>query len=214
VKIGFIPMIPVLLWALSAAPMTLASTNASAEADSDVEGSPEQTVVRLERALIENMKSADQLGYRGRLEALLPVMERVLAVEAIARFLFKEAWGTLEEQQRAAFRELFVKLSASNYAHSFDDYNSQKFEPVSAKVQSPKRALVRRSMLTGKGERVQFDYLLTPSDGRWKIVVITTDGVSQLSIKRSQYSRLIEQSGFGAVLEQMRDVIDKRAGDE
>jgi len=186
---------------------------ASADTPAGPNGSPEETVERLEQVLIENMKAGERMSYQERLDTLLPVMDRVLAIDAMARFLFSDTWQSIDDSQRDAFRDLFLKLSASSYAHSFHDYSGQRFEAVSAQVQSPKRALVRRQLVTGKGKRVQFDYLLTPSGGHWKVVVVMTDGVSQLSIKRNQYRRLVEQSGFDAVLESIQEVIEKRAGD-
>ena len=211
-KIGVKPLISAFLWTYLAlaAPLAMA---ASTDEPPNVEGSPEETVQLLEQILIENMKAGEALSYQERFEALLPAMDRVFAVEAMARFLFSDTWQAINEGQRGAFRDLFLKLSASSYAHSFDNYSGQSFEVVSTKVQSPKRALVRRRLATGKGKQVQFDYLLTPADGHWKIVVVTTDGVSQLSIKRSQYRRLIEQSNFDAVLESIQAVIEKRATD-
>jgi len=213
VRIGFKPLMSALFWtflALATPPPLAAST----DEPTSVEGSPAETVRSLEQMLIENMKAGERMSYQDRFETLLPTMERVLAIEPMARFLFgKDTWQSTDEEQKSAFRELFLKLSASDYAHSFDQYNGQRFEPVSSKVQSPERALVRRELRTAKGERVQFDYLLTPTDGHWKIVVIMTDGVSQLSIKRSQYRRLLEQSGFQAVLDSIREIIDRRAGD-
>ena len=38
---------------------------------------------------------------------------------------------------------------------------------------------------------------------RWRLVNITVDGVSDLSLKRSQYSEVIEQHGFHELLERL-----------
>jgi len=211
-KIGLKPIIPVLFGALLALTVSWPAT-ASTDIPAGPEESPEETVKQLEEVLLENMRAGERMNYRERLDTLLPVMDRVLAIEAMARFLFSDTWQSIDDSQRDAFRDLFLELSASSYAHSFDQYNGQSFQAVSAQVQSPKRALVRRQLVTGKGRQVQFDYLLTPAGGHWKIVVVMTDGVSQLSIKRSQYRRLIDQSGFDAVLESMQEVIEKRAAD-
>jgi len=179
----------------------------------DNSASPEQIVERLEQTLIDNMRSAPELDYDARYQRLRPLIDEIMAVERMARFLFGRDWREFDADLRQAFSEAFLDLSAATYASQFSDYNGERFDAVEVQRQAEDRALVRRMLTTGSGRKVAFDYLMTPDDGQWRIVNIVTDGVSDLALKRSQYRRILEREDFAAVVEHVREQAARQAAD-
>ncbi|MCA1779968.1 MAG: ABC transporter substrate-binding protein [Xanthomonadaceae bacterium] len=177
------------------------------------EASPEAVVERLEEMLINNMKSSDTIGFQQRFERLRPLLEQIMAVERMGRYVFGRDWRDFDPDARRHFNKTFLDLSAATYAGQFDAHNGEAFEPIEVQRQSEDRAVVRRRLITGSGRKVAFDYLMTRDEGGWQIVTIITDGVSDLAIKRGQYRRVLESDGFEAVIEHISEAIDKQRGD-
>ena len=61
---------------------------------------------------------------------------------------------------------------------------------------------------------MRLDYRLRPVDGKWKIIDIYMDGtVSELALRRSQYSSLIRREGLEALITALEEKIDALAED-
>lgn len=161
---------------------------------------PEEVVATLESALIQAMKNAGNEDFAQRRESLRPVVERVLDVPRMSRFLFGGDWRGLSAEDRARFVAAFTELSVATYADRFDKYKGEHFDPISAATQGQGRAMVRSRFTKGSGGTVMFDYLLMRDGDRWGIVNILTDGVSDLALKRSQYAKLFADGGLDAVI--------------
>jgi len=183
---------------------------AAGRAESAEPAPPEAVVATLEQALIENMQAASDRDFQARFDDLRPLMADIMAVERMARYLFGRDWRGFEAGQREAFIETFLDLSAATYANQFDAYNGERFSAVEVQHPGEDRALVRRRLTTGSGRKVAFDYLMTRSEDRWRIVTIVTDGVSDLALKRSQYQRILDDQGFDAVVDHVREAVERQ----
>jgi len=187
-----------------------AGTALSAQAPADDTAPPEETVARLETALIENMKAGDSMTFEERFETLRPLLDEIMAVDRMGRYLFGRDWASFEDAQRAEFKQTFLDLSAATYASQFKEFGGESFDPVAVRQQSEDRAVVKRRLTTGSGRQIAFDYLMTRDDSQWQIVTIITDGVSDLAIKRTQYQRILGNEDFEAVIAHIRDSIESQ----
>lgn len=176
-------------------------------------GDPEEPIARLENTLIEHMKAGGSVGFDERFETLRRVTEEIMAVDLMGRFLFGRDWASFGEQQRERFKRAFLDLSATSYAGRFKEFSGERFDPVEVQKQGEDRAVVKRRLTTGKGDRITFDYLMTRTDSGWQIVTIIIDGVSDLAVKRSQYRRILKGEGFDAVIAHIRDSIESQRSD-
>ncbi len=172
------------------------------------DAAPEQVVVTLEQALL-NIMQAEQLDHAGRSQRLQPVIERVFNFPRMGRFLFGSRWNTFDPAQQSNFMNSFQALTIATYAARFNSFNDQQFVAVSAMQPGSNRAQVRHQLLTGKGEQIAFDYLLLQENDQWRIVNITTRGVSDLALKRTQYSKLYNQGGLEAVLDYLQQQVER-----
>ncbi|MGK7294959.1 MAG: ABC transporter substrate-binding protein [Candidatus Wenzhouxiangella sp. M2_3B_020] len=194
--------------------LSLMPFGAAAQAEGEAGASePRQVVARLETTLIDNMKAGESMTFDDRYEVLRPLVADIMAVERMGRYLFGRDWQSFEPAQRERFTEAFLDLSAATYAGQFKAYGGERFDPVDVQRQNEDRAVVQRRLTTGSGKKIAFDYLMTRSDDGWQIVTIITDGVSDLALKRSQYRRILDESGFDAVIEHIRDSIESQRSD-
>ncbi len=174
---------------------------------------PTEVVHALESALIESMKVGKSLSLVERRDRLTPVVERALDLPRMARFIFGGAWRDMSEDERQGFLTVFSELSATTYANRFDKHKGERFDPVSEAGQGRDRMLVRSRFTKSNRETVSFDYLLMNSEGRWAIVNIMVDGISDLALKRSQYGGLYGKGGMEAVVENIRNQIERMHGE-
>lgn len=160
-------------------------------------------VANLESALIRSMEEGASKNFEQRRRDLAPVIDASMDYERMGRFIFGSPWLNFLDSDRKAFIQAFRKLSSTNYAARFDNYNGESFVLKTSDAQGDKRARVRSHFIKKNGEPVVFDYLLLGHDGEWRIVNIIVEGVSDLALKRTQYSGIYKKSGMSGVIEAM-----------
>jgi len=192
---------------LSSLVVGTASTGAP-EAGAAVSSPPDVTVNGLHEALLGVMKEADELGYQGRFNRLYPLLPQLFDLPFMAQKSIGRYWKTTSEAERAQLLETFTRFTTANYAGNFDEYTGQIFETLGTEESTHGTMLVRSQLTTPGGEKIQLNYRLRPVDGHWKIIDIYLNGtVSELALRRSEYSSLIEREGFNALIAALDDKI-------
>jgi len=166
---------------------------------------PLQTVDTLHQALLEGMKNAQKLGFQGRYQHLEPVVRGNFDFPRIASIVVGRDWLTLDKPHQQEFLRVFSRLSIDTYADRFDAYAGEQFQYASTRDVKHGRKLVRTKLVKSNGEAVQLDYLLQQKDGKWLILNVVADGVSDLSLKRAEYTHIIKDKGFDTLLDKLRE---------
>ena len=164
-------------------------------------------VEKLHANLLDAMKNATEWGFAGRLERLSPVVAESFDFDTIARIVTGKHWKSIDAEQRQRFIEIFVDLSASTYAANFDGYSGEKFATLETEERGDKQ-LVKTVIEKSDGEQITLDYLLRQVDETWRIVNVVADGVSDLSLKRAEYTAVIKNEGFDSLMAKLSDKID------
>ena len=166
-------------------------------------------VEKLHTALLAVMKDGDKIGYQGRTDRLAPVIRSNFDMPFISRTVLGKYWGTFNNAQRSRFIEAFTRLSIATYAANFDSYSGERFKLVSEKEVSGGRILIQSQIIKSDGGQVQLDYLLHRADAQWRIINIIAEGVSDLALKRADYSAFLKSKGFEALLEKLNEKINE-----
>jgi phospholipid transport system substrate-binding protein len=58
---------------------------------------------------------------------------------------------------------------------------------------------------------VKFDYQMKKKDEGWQIINIIADGVSDLALKRSEYTSILSRDGFDVLIAKITEKIDNYA---
>ncbi len=165
--------------------------------------SPSEVVARLQEALLEVMKKGAQLDYTGRYEKLAPIIKETHDLPAIARVGVGQYWDRLGAAQRG-FIDTFTQLSIAAYASQFDSFSGQQFKWLGEDRLDEDTALVRTLLIQPDDEDIRLDYMLRHRDDRWHIVNVSYDGISDLALKRSEYTSVIRRDGVAALLAKMQ----------
>jgi phospholipid transport system substrate-binding protein len=159
---------------------------------------PQATVEMLHAALLEAMQKGPALGFDGRAALLAPVLGEVFDFETIARVVTGRHWATLAADKRREFIDVFARLSTATYAENFKAHAGEKFETRGS--ESRKNAeLVRTVLVKTDGKEISLNYLLA-EDGVWRIVNVIAEGVSDLSLKRAEYTAVIGSDGIDGLI--------------
>lgn len=164
------------------------------------------TVEKLHQTLLEVMKNGKTLGYGGRYRQLEPVLKESFDFETIARVAAGRYWAALTDDKRAQYLGVFEKLSISTYADNFSSFGGERFE---TKAVEDKRGtpLVKTALVKSDGNEVTLNYLVGNKRGSWQIVNVIADGVSDLSLKRVEYTAVIGRDGIDSLIAKLNDKI-------
>jgi phospholipid transport system substrate-binding protein len=166
-----------------------------------------QPVEKLNAALIEVMRDAKRLGYPGRYKKLEPVVKEVFQFETIAQTALGRHWSKLEPSEQQAFMAKLTDLSIATYASQFNAYDGQTFRYDDTEDTKPDRAIVRYTMVVPTGQPVKFDYIVNRDGTKWQIANIVVDGISDLALKKAQYTSIMEREGFDSLLAKLSQKI-------
>ncbi len=166
-------------------------------------------VEELHDSLLRSMRAGEQWSFETRRAELDPVLRRSFDFAFMAEKSVGRHWATLSEEQRGSLTETMARLASANYASRFRSYDGEGFEISGSESASHNTMLVRSRITRTDGDAVELDYRLrSDADGRVLIVDVFFNGtVSELALRRSEYSAVIRREGFNALLEALRDKI-------
>ena len=166
--------------------------------------SAKRVVVALQDTLIEVMQQGQEVGYSGRLKLLAPVIEQTHDLAAIIRSVLSAHWAKLDSDHQQAIIQVFRANSIATYADRFNRYDGEQFKTIE-QVQLPRgRVLVRSQLIRSDGGPVNFDYVMHETDGSWRIINIIVDGVSDLALKRAEYSAVLQKDGIATLIDMLK----------
>lgn len=190
-----------------------------AEPAEDENGRAARVVDQLHSALLDVMQNADSLGYEGRHEKLAPVLSEVFDIPYMAQKSVGRHWKRADATKREKLVATFTRFTIANYAGRFDGYSGQNFETFQEEPSLRETVLVHSRLIESGSEPVQLNYRLREANGSWKIIDVYLNGtVSEVALRRSEYSSLIQREGFDALLtaldEKIADLAASRLADQ
>ncbi len=168
-----------------------------------------EVIEKLHAALLGVMQEAVTLGYEGRYDRLSPVIRELFDLPFMAEKSVGRFWKSAGEANQHALVETFSRFTVANFAGRFDGFSGQSFHTVGSEPSTYGTVLVRTRLDDPGEESVALDYRLRSVDGSWRVVDIYLNGtVSELALRRSEYSALIQREGFAALLAKLDERIN------
>ena len=183
-----------------------ATANAFAQTESGA--TAKQVIEKFHSELIAVMKNGKQLGYAGRYDKLYEPVSNSHDLPKIARIVVGKEWEKLSEAQQQKLADIFIRLSVASYAHNFKDYSGESFVFDSEEETTRGNVVVHSHLIIPDDKPVKFDYLLKEKGDSWRIINIIANGVSDLALKRSEYTTILQREGFDALIAKINEKID------
>lgn len=159
-------------------------------------------VEKLHESLLTAMRGGAQLGLKGREELLAPVIESSFDFGSICRIVTGRYWKSASDEQKSRFTSAFKTLSVATYASNFSSFSGEKFQTEGSEADH-EALIVRTTLRPAKGEPVTLNYLLRQGHDGWRIMNVVAQGVSDLSLKRADYTAVIKSEGFDSLINRL-----------
>jgi phospholipid transport system substrate-binding protein len=166
------------------------------------------SVERLYDALWEVIPQGKELAYEERYARLDPVIQEVYDLPFMSAKTLGRYWKGLSEQDRQRWVTAFTRMTVSTYADRFDKYAGQRFEILTVEPSSHRTMMVRTQILPANEDPVELDYRLRDADGSWRVIDLFMNGtVSELALRRSEYSSVFKRDGFESLLSSLEEKV-------
>jgi len=176
-------------------------------ANTEQEKAMQAPVDELHNALISIMKSAEVHSFEERYATLEKVVTENFNTPLISRVILSRYWKSLDEKTQADFINLFNRLTIATYVDRFNSYENETFKHIAIEPMKKGRHLVKTVLLKTNGDSVSFNYIVQSNNEKWKIISVIANGVNDLSLKRGEYSSVIKDQGFDALIENIKKKI-------
>ncbi|WP_347987377.1 ABC transporter substrate-binding protein [Methylomonas sp. AM2-LC] len=173
--------------------------------------SARQVVDDFQNELLSVMKQGKELGFKGRYDKLDVAVRKSHDLPKIARIVVGKQWEELSAEQQITLEKVFSQLSISAYAHNFKEYTGESFTFVSEEETGRGGVVIHTNLHIPNEKDVKFDYMMKKKDDGWRIINIIADGVSDLALKRSEYTSVLSKDGFDVLIAKITEKINNYA---
>jgi len=102
-------------------------------------------------------------------------------------------------------------LSIATYAAQFKEFGGESFQFDSSQDVKNGKLLLRYNLVAPNEKPIKFEYFVGQFNGQWHIINIVVDGISDLALKKAQYTSVIDREGFDALLNKLTQKINDYA---
>lgn len=170
-----------------------------------------KTVLSFQSGLLDVMKQGVNLSFKGRYDKLEPIVMGSHDIAKITRIVVGKEWKTFSVDQKSSLTNVFTRLSISAYAHNFKDFSGESFSFISEKETARGGKIINTVLVLPDDKDVKFDYMLKKKGDSWKIINIVANGVSDLALKRSEYTSILKRDGFDVLIAKITEKIENYA---
>ena len=146
------------------------------------------------------------------MKAKLPIDGRVSRFEklvgdyydmpGIAQLVVGPKWAAASAAEKKAAIDALTHHSAVSLARNFVSFGGEKFT-VDPAVASRGTSSIVKVTIAGKGSSALLQYRLRQTPAGWRIIDVTSEGVSQLTLQRSELAGTIASEGVGGMAKKL-----------
>ncbi len=171
---------------------------------------PRVLVERFQGNLLAVMKEAETLGVKGRYDRLVSSIEETFYLPLMIRIASEPYWKGANQTQRSRLISAFRRMSVSTVATLFDAYAGETFEAIGEKPGPQNTLLVETRIVIPDKSSVKLTYVAKTIKERWRLIdVIVDNGISELSVRRSEYRRVLRNEGVDGLIATLNKKADE-----
>jgi phospholipid transport system substrate-binding protein len=112
-------------------------------------------------------------------------------------------WQGRSPNERQEFSALFADLVERSYVAKIERYSGERIVYAGETVEGD-QATVRTRLITKSNTEIPIDYRMQRDGDRWRAYDVLIEGVSLVSNYRTQFNRIIQQSGYGELVNKLK----------
>ncbi|AEI37292.1 MAG: ABC transporter substrate-binding protein [Zymomonas mobilis subsp. pomaceae] len=149
-------------------------------------------------AIIDIMKQGKSLGISGRTSRFETIVRDYYDMQTMTSLVVGASWASANAGDREHAIEALEHHSAVMLASNFVSYGGEQFKTEQPVTSRGADKLVRATITSDK-----LIYRMRLNQGKWKIVDIISDGVSQLAVQRADFSSTVASGGIPALVHKL-----------
>ena len=122
-------------------------------------------------------------------------------------------WQARSPQERDEFSKLFADLLERSYVGKIEAYSGEKIAYGEETVDGD-QATVRTKLITKSGTSIPIDYQMQKVEDRWRVYDVKIENVGLVANYRSQFNRIIQQSGYNDLIQRLKTKQEELQFDE
>lgn len=190
----------VLLTLMAATLMT-----ASAHAGSPKEA--QQFVDGVSRQVLEVIKTNDSEAVKlGKLET---IFSGAVDIPFVGKYVLAKHWRVASDEQKAAYLAAYQPFVIKNYAGKLTKYSGQQYT-----LKNPRAAgsqyIVTMEIIDPGNPSIFVDYRLRDTDGAYKVIDISVEGVSLVATQRSEFNSIVSSKGLDYLIAALQKQVAKK----
>lgn len=166
------------------------------------------TIDEFHANLLETMKNAEVWNYQERRDFLAEPVANTFNAHLMVRLAStKRHWETFSAEEQTELGEAFLSFTLSNYASRFKGYSGQEFVTLGEETVRGNRVMVKTKLVNGD-EEIFLNYILYPIGDTYKVIDVWLKGsVSELAIRKSEFSPILRDQGFTGLLTLLKQLV-------
>jgi len=189
-----------------------AAETAPPAAETVIEAEASTPVTRIESfhaGLLQIMKEAKTLGFQGRIDRLAPLMANTFDLDFMASKTVGRHWRKLSDEDKERWAQTFARFTYANYAGRFTGFTGEEFVTLGVEDAARGTRNVLTKIVVPDGDDVELNYRVIERSGEWKVIDVYLNGtVSELALRRSEYSSALKREGFPALVDSIENKIE------
>lgn len=165
-------------------------------------------VQTLTTSLLKSMRAGRAASMAERYRNLEPVIEQVFALPLMTRLAVGPDWANFSPEQQRALIAAFSRFTIANYTYNFRDFDGQRFEIDDNVSSRGDDKIVRTRLISPHDTPASLLYRMHEVNGIWKIVDVYYNGVSELTVRRTDFAAAIASGGAPVLIAHLNKASD------
>ena len=179
---------------LALAVFTSAGNRARAGSDS-----PRQLIDGFHEILLGAMRDTT-LDYSGRYSRLVSAVEQTFHLPVMTQVSAGGFWREASQVHRQALIAAFARYGVSLLARNFSGDGIKRFDTLAERPGPQDTILVDARLMRKNGSDIELAYVVKKGSSGWKVVDVLLDkGISELALRRSEFSHGLSNGGLPAL---------------
>jgi phospholipid transport system substrate-binding protein len=160
--------------------------------------------------LLETMKQGPQLGVEGRYKKLQPAIEATYNLPEMTKLVVGSSWTTISPADQKPLIAAFERMTIASYASNFKSFDGEKFTVAPDTETRGLDHIVRSQLELADKPPISLIYRMRHTGRAWKIIDVYLAGtISQIDLRRSEFSSTVKAGGATALVRKINEVSDK-----
>lgn len=124
-------------------------------------------------------------------------------VNRMSAWVLGPSWKRASDAQKHAFADAFAAVLVRTYSKALTAYDGQEVVYLPERASQNNQSMVRTEIRQSNGSVIPVHYRMYGTDGDWKVVDVSIDGISLVTNYRNSFRREVQRQGIDGLIKQL-----------